>query len=318
MSDTLDRNRRGVELSDMRIIVTGGTGLIGRALSQWLAARGDDVIILTRDPNRAPTIPGPVKLRRWDGSSSNGWSDLLVENTAIVNLAGEGIASGRWTEQRKKSIRDSRTNAGRAVVQAIEEASIKPRVVIQASAVGYYGPRGHETIAEDSPPGSDFLAGVCVEWENSTAKVETLGVRRATIRTGVVLSTGGGALPRLILPYRFFVGGPLGSGQQEFPWIHLADEVGAIVFLLDQAAASGAFNLAAPQPQTNAEFSRVLGDIMRRPARLPAPGIAIRLAFGELSTALLDGQRAVPRHLADLGFTFRFPDSRSALTDLLV
>jgi uncharacterized protein (TIGR01777 family) len=236
---------------------------------------------------------------------------------AIVNLAGESIAAGRWSETRKQRIRDSRLNAGQSVVVAVGEAQNKPQVVIQSSAVGYYGPRGDEEITEDAQPADDFLARVAIEWEQSTAPLEEMGVRRPIIRTGVVLSQDGGALPRLLLPFRFYAGGPMGGGHQYLPWIHIADEVAAIRFLLENDKATGPFNLAAPHPLTNAEFSRVLGDVLGKPARIPAPSFAMRLAFGEMSTVLLDGQRAIPRRLMDLGFDFRFPDVEVALRDLL-
>ena len=301
----------------MRVIITGGTGLIGRALAADLAARGDEVIVLSRDPKRAAALPGETRIEQWDAATSLGWGSLVHATTAIVNLAGASIAAGRWTAQRKQLIRDSRVKAGRAVVQAIQEAGERPRVVIQASAVGYYGPRGDEAVTKDSAAGTDFLARVCVDWEASTAPVESLGVRRAVIRTGVVLSATGGALPRMLLPFRFFVGGPLGSGRQQFPWIHLDDEVAAIRFLLDQETASGPFNLSAPNPLTNAEFAHALGRVIGRPAALPTPSFALRLLFGEMATALLDGQRAVPRRLLDLGFSFRYPEAESALRNLL-
>jgi uncharacterized protein (TIGR01777 family) len=183
--------------------------------------------------------------------------------------------------------------------------------------VGYYGPRGEEDVAEDHPPGADFLARTCVEWEAAGAPVEALGVRRPLLRTGVVLARDGGALPKMLLPFRLFAGGPVGSGRQWMPWIHLADEVGAIRFLLDHPTATGPFNLASPNPVTNREFSRALGRVLRRPSFLPAPAFALRLALGEMADVVLTGQRAVPRRLEGLGFLFRFPTAEAALKDLL-
>jgi hypothetical protein len=242
----------------------------------------------------------------------------LVDGTdAIINLAGENIGLGRWTNERKHLILGSRLNASRALVQAVEVAIRKPGVIVQASGVGYYGPGGDEEITEETPSGHDFLAQVAVEWEASTAPLETLGVRRVVIRTGVVLSTAGGALPRMLLPFRLFAGGHLGSGRQWFPWIHIADEVSAIRFLLENEAASGPFNLTAPVSLSNAEFSHLLGKQLRRPALMPTPAFALRLLFGEMATILLDGQRAVPWHLLQLGFTLQFPEAGSALRDLL-
>ena len=301
----------------MRTIITGGSGLIGRVLAAELAAAEHEVIVLSRTPGRVGGLPAGARAVGWDGRSAEGWQDLADGATAIVNLAGESIAAGRWTAARKQRIAASRHQAGAAVVQAVAGATTRPQVVIQASAVGYYGPRGDEKITEDSAPGDDFLAQVCVPWETSTEEVERLGVRRAIIRTGIVLSRDGGALPQMMLPFRLFAGGPLGNGRQGFPWIHLTDEVRAIRWLIEREDASGPFNLAAPETLTNAEFGRVLGRVMRRPAFMPTPGFALRLVLGELSTLLLDGQRQVPQRLLDHGFTFRFPTAEAALRDLL-
>ena len=300
----------------MRVLIIGGSGLIGRALAANLAP-DSEVVILSRRPERITGLPAGVRAERWDGRSIKGWRSLADGANAIVNLAGENISSGRWTKERKRAIMQSRLNAGQAVVQAVEAVALKPRVVIQSSGIGYYGPCGDEDITEESPSGRDFLAQIAVDWEDSTTPVEAMGVRRAVIRTGVVLSNEGGALPRMLLPFRFFVGGRLGSGKQWFPWIHIADEVGAIHFLIENEAASGPFNLSAPAPLTNAEFSRLLGQQLRRPAFVPTPAFALRLLFGEMATALLDGQRAVPRRLLQLGFAFQFPDAGPALTNLL-
>jgi uncharacterized protein (TIGR01777 family) len=301
----------------MRIIITGGSGLIGRALAASLAADGHEVILLSRTPERATGLPVGVRVAGWDGRTAAGWGFLADGAEVIVNLAGESIAAGRWTPERKLRIRDSRLDAGRAVVEAVQAATDRPRAVIQASAVGYYGPCGDEEITEQTPPGDDFLAHVVAAWEASTAPVEALGVRWAVIRTGVVLSEAGGALPRLLLPFKFFAGGPLGSGRQWFPWIHITDEVEAIRFLMGSQAADGPFNLSAPNPLTNAGFSRILGRVLGRPAFVPTPAPALRLLFGEMVTVLLDGQRVLPGRLLDLGFTFRFPEAEAALRDLL-
>lgn len=262
-------------------------------------------------------MPAGVRCERWDGRTANGWGSLVDGADAIINLAGENIGAGRWTDKRKRAILDSRLNAGQAVVQAVEAAAHKPRVVIQASAVGYYGPHSDEEVTEDTPPGSDFLAQLTQDGEASTAGVEALGVRRVVIRTGVVLSKDGGALPRMMMPFRFFAGGRLGNGRQWFPWIHIADEVGAIRFLVENDAARGPFNLSAPVPLTNAAFTRLSGRRLKRPASMAVPAFALRLLFGEMATVLLDGQRAIPRRLLQLGFTFRFPEAGPALADLL-
>ncbi len=237
--------------------------------------------------------------------------------TAIVNFAGESISAGRWTRARKYSILESRVNAGRAVVQAVGAAAHKPGVVVQASGVGFYGPRGDEEITEESPTGHDFLARTALDWESSTAPVEAVGVRRAVLRTGVVLSARGGALARMLLPFRLLLGGRMGRGDQWFPWIHIDDEIAAIRFLIDHQSASGPFNLTAPDPLTNADFSRLLRRQLRRPALMPTPRFAVRLLYGEMATILLDGQKAIPRNLLRLSFRFQFPGAAAALRDLL-
>jgi uncharacterized protein (TIGR01777 family) len=300
----------------MRVVITGGSGLIGGALARDLGGAGHDVVVLTRSPQKAPLPPG-VRAVQWDGKTSAGWGSLLAGDTAIVHLAGESIASGRWTAEKKRRIRESRVVSGQAVLQAIKEATVKPKVLLQGSAVGYYGPRGDEVIREDAAPGSDYLAAVCKEWEASTAEAEALGVRRALLRTGVVLAREGGALPKMSLPFKLMAGGPLGDGRQWFPWIHLADEVGAIRFLLEREDARGPFNLTAPNPLTNRDFTKILAQALHRPGFLPAPGFALRLALGEMADMLLNGQRVVPSRLLELGYTFRYPEAAAALRSLL-
>jgi uncharacterized protein (TIGR01777 family) len=297
----------------MRVIITGGTGLIGRALTSALVTEGHEVIVLSRAPERAVALPAGVRIERWDGRTADGWGGLA---DAIVNLAGESIGA-RWTEAKKRRILESRLDAGRAVVQAVEAAAQKPKVVIQASGVGYYGFQGGTKLDEEQAPGDDFLARVGVQWEASTAPVEDMGVRRAVIRTGVVLSPSGGTLARMVMPFRMFVGGPLGTGRQWFSWIHIEDEVAAIRFLLEKETASGVFNLVAPIGVNNMQFSMALGRVLKRPASIRTPAFPLRLLFGEMATLLLEGQRAVPLHLGQLGFKFRFPEVEGALRDLL-
>jgi hypothetical protein len=291
--------------------------LIGRQLAANLHQDKHEVIVLSRNPNQPAELPAGVRVERWDGRSAAGWGRWAEGAGAIVNLAGAGIADSRWSDERKREIVASRVDAGKAVVDAVQAASVKPSVVIQSSAVGYYGSRDSEVLTEQSQPGNDFLADVCMQWEQSTESIEGLGVRRAVIRTGIVLSTEGGALPKMLLPFKFFAGGKLGSGQQYFPWIHMADEVAAIRFLIDNAQASGPFNLAAPNPPTNADFVKAVGQAMGRPSVMPAPGFALKTAFGEMSTVLLDGQRAEPQRLLSLGYRFRFTDPVAALKDVL-
>ncbi len=307
----------------MRVVITGGTGLIGRRLAGSLAADGYEVFLLSRSPGNAVNLPAGVRAVYWDARTPEGWGELVEGAAAVVNLAGENLAGDslltvRWTPARRRRIYESRLNAGQAVVEAVRAAGERPAVVIQSSGVNYYGIRHGDTpVAEDTGPGNDFLARLCVEWEDSTAPVERLGVRRAVIRTALVLSTRGGALPRLMLPFRFFAGGPIGSGQQWYSWIHIDDEIAAIRFLIKHEEAAGAFNLAAPNPVTNAAFARALGRAMHRPSFLPVPAFVFRLAFGEASTVLLEGQRAVPRHLLDIGFAFQHTEIEAALRDVL-
>lgn len=310
----------------MRVIVLGGTGLIGRPLAANLAEDGHEVFVLSRRPGEVEGLPPTVRVEGWDGRTSQGWGRLVDGADAVVNLAGETIAGESlqgillkpWGPDRKRRILDSRLHAGKAVTEAIEAAQRKPAVLIQASAVGYYGPLEDEQKTEETPAGVDFLARTCVAWEASSQVVEGMGVRRAIIRSGLVLSGKGGILPVMALPFRLLAGGRLGTGRQWVPWIHLADEVRAIRFLLDTPGAVGPFNLVAPRPVTNAELSRALGKVLGRPSFLPIPAFALRLVLGEKATLVLDGQRLIPKRLTDLGFQFRFADAEPALKDLLV
>ncbi|MBX3013587.1 MAG: TIGR01777 family oxidoreductase [Caldilineaceae bacterium] len=302
----------------MRILITGGTGLIGKALCPLLLADGHLVTILSRDPDESRGMPKGVRIEKWDGETTAGWGHLVNGTEAIINLAGAGIADQRWSASRKKLIRESRIHAGLAIQQAIQQAKQKPTILIQASAVGYYGTHADDRlITETAPPGTDFLAKVCFDWEMSTAPVERMGIRRPIIRTGIVLSKAGGALPKMMLPFKFLAGGPLGNGKQWMPWIHITDTARAIKFLLDTPNATGPFNLAAPNPLTNAQFSEILGATMRRPAFIPTPSIALQAALGEMSTMVIDGQRVVPQKLEALGFAFSYPSAREALGQLL-
>lgn len=301
----------------MRVVVSGGSGLIGRALVADLVADGHQATALSRSPERLRDLPAGVTAAAWDAKSAEQLTALVAGADAVVHLAGEGIADGRWSSERKRRIRDSRVDSSAAVAAAIAAAEPRPGILLQASAVGFYGSRGDEELTEESSSGEEFLAGVCRQWEEASAAVEALGVRRVVMRTGVVLARDGGALPKMLLPFRLFAGGPVGNGRQYMPWIHLADEVGAIRFLLDHPSAAGAFNLTAPQPLTNREFSRVLGRVLRRPSFMPAPAFALRLVLGEMSKLLLEGQRALPHRLEEAGYRFRFPSLEAALKNLL-
>jgi len=307
----------------MRVLIPGGSGLIGKALSAELVSRGYEVAVLSRSPERVGNLPDGVRVVRWDARTAEGWGHLADGALAIVNLAGASIAGdgffpSRWTDEQRRVIRESRLNASRAVIEAVEQAQNKPAVVIQASGVGYYGYHGDEVLTEDAGPGNDWAARfVDKEWEPSIASVEGMGVRTVVVRTGVVLSTEDGALPRLLLPFRLFVGGPMGSGKQWTSWIHIQDEVRALCFLIEAEEARGAFNLTAPNPVTNGELARLIGETMGRPSFIPVPAFAMRLAFGEVADVVLKGQRAVPDRLLDLGFQFDYPEAGAALKNLL-
>jgi len=307
----------------MRVLITGGTGLIGRALSEDLVSQGHEVIVLSRSPERASGFPDGVHVVGWDARTAEGWGHLADGAGAIVDLAGasiagEGFFPSRWTEEQRRVIRESRLNSSRAVVEAVEQAERKPGVLVQASGVGYYGYRGDELLTEEAAPGDDWAARFTAEeWEPSSAPVEEMGVRRVIARTGVVLSVEEGALPRLLLPFRLFVGGPMGSGKQWYSWISLQDEARALRFLIETEEARGAFNLTAPNPVTNGELAKLIGKVMGRPSIIPVPGFALRVAFGEVAEVVLQGQRAIPQRLLDLGFEFDFPTAEASLQDML-
>ncbi len=265
----------------MNIIIAGGTGLIGQPLVQFLIERNHRVWVLSRSPQSA-RLPGNVEAVRWDGKTPQGWQHLVDQADAIINLAGENIGSLPWTNERKLRIRSSRVDAGAAITQAIEAAARKPRVLMQASAIGYYGPHGDEILTEASPAGSDFLSGVAVDWEASTQPVEALGVRRVIARTGIYLTPEGGVLDRFLYPWRMFLGGPMGSGSQWVSWIHRRDELNALRFLLENESSSGAYNLTAPEPVTNGEFGKTLAQVMGKPFWAPIPAFALKAMLGEM------------------------------------
>jgi uncharacterized protein (TIGR01777 family) len=302
----------------MQVIIAGGTGSIGQRLSEHLLAHNYQVTVLSRRPIKPPALPRQVKFIQWDGKSSKGWVQAAEEADVIVNLAGAGVADKRWTASRKELLLNSRLDAGRAIVEAITAATGKPKTLIQASAVGYYGGTLDDTmLTEENSPGNDFLADLCIRWEKATDPVLDMGVRRVIIRTGVVLDMTGGALPKMTLPFKFFAGGSVGSGTQWFPWIHWLDEVDAIRFLIENDHATGPINLTAPNPVQNGDLSRSIGKVLGRPAIAPAPGMAMKILFGEMSDVLLKGQRVLPARLQALGYEFKFPDLEPALHDLL-
>ncbi len=302
-----------------RVIITGATGFIGKALCPRLLEEGYDVVVLSRNLEKGRRTFGErVAVVQWDGKSSSGWLEYVDGAYAIVNLAGENIASARWTEEKKKAIIQSRLDAGRAVVDAVNSVRKKPNLVIQASAIGYYGSRQDEIIDETSSHGDGFPSQVAQDWERSTQEVESRNVRQIIIRTAVVLGKEGGALPRLMKPFRFFVGGPLGSGRQWLSWIHLEDEVRAVLFLLKSEDSRGIFNLATPFPLRQRDFARILGKSMKRPSWFSIPAFVLNLFMGEMAKdTLLPSQRIQPKRLLEAGFQFKFPDLESALKQVL-
>lgn len=301
----------------MRVIVAGGTGFIGSALVEELLGAGYEVVVLSRDKAKAEArFSDRVRGAAWDGRSAAGWGELADGAKGIVNLAGAPIDKWPWSRERKKRILDSRVDATRAVVEAVRSADRVPEVVVQGSAVGFYGPRGSERLTEDSPSGEGFLAHVCRQWESTAREVAELGVRLAIARTGIVLGPGG-ALEQIARPFRYFVGGRLGSGEQGVSWVHRADEVGAIRFLLEHDDAHGPFNLTAPEPVSNRQLAAALGKVLGRPAIVPAPAFAIRMALGQMGEELLlRGQYVYPEKIQQLGYVFQYDTLSKALEQI--
>lgn len=303
--------------SGQRVVVTGGTGLIGRALVRRLVEEGREIVLLSRRAAGPEDLPAGARVLRWDGRTAAGWGEAVDGAAAIVNLAGEPIAGGRWTAARKRRIVASRRQACEALLAAVGAARTRPETLLQASAVGFYGDRAGQELSEESAPGRGFLAETTVDWERASVPFENLGVRRVLLRTGIVLARDGGALPRILLPLRFGVGGALGSGRQWMPWIHLEDEIAAILWLLARHELAGPFNLTAPRPATNAELTREAARRLGRPAFFRAPAWALRGALGELAEAVLGSQRALPARLLASGFRFRYSELGPALDALL-
>ncbi|TVR70849.1 MAG: TIGR01777 family protein [Sphaerobacteraceae bacterium] len=301
----------------MKIIITGGTGLIGRALSKRLAQDGDEIVILSRSSKRPDGLVPEARIVQWDSQTGEGWSHELADTDAIVNLAGDSIGSERWSEAKKQRVYDSRINAGRAIVDAVNKAGTAPARLIQASGVNYYGHRSDKYLTEDEPAGNDFLSKVCIDWEASTEPLEAFGTSRALIRNAIVLDGNEGALPLMAMPFKFFVGGPIASGKQGVSWIHIRDHIEALRFLLKESDLAGPINLSAPNPASNRQFSKAIGKALGRPSFMPAPGFALRAAVGEFANHLIYGQYVVPHRLLEAGFEFKFPDVEPALKDLL-
>ncbi|MGD2090721.1 MAG: TIGR01777 family oxidoreductase [Candidatus Aminicenantes bacterium] len=301
------------------IFITGVSGTIGTALSRFFLTKNYRVRGFTRNPATAEKLKGKgIEPVLWDGVSLTGWEKELEGADVVINLSGENIGSGRWTQQKKDKILNSRIDAGKLVTEALSRLDHKPEVYLQASAVGYYGSCGDEKLAEGSPAGEGFLAEVVRQWEAASDAVEGLGVRRVIGRFGMVLNKNEGTLKRMLLPFRFFVGGPLGPGTQWMSWIHIDDVIQGIDFLISCQDCRGIFNFTTPHPVRNREFARTLGKVLHQPSFLPVPSFVLKILLGEMAEQLpLSSQRVLPKRLKEAGFTFRFQHLAKALKDLL-
>ena len=300
----------------MRVVVTGATGTIGRALVSALRERGDDVTALSRNTERARDLLGADAEEWRDPRAQQPPLEALSDRDGVVNLLCEQIAQ-RWSDDAKREIRDSRILSTRNLVSALGELpeAERPNVLVSQSGAGWYGFRGDERLDESAPAGDDFLAQLSVAWEAEARRAEELGVRVVVNRTGMVLSDSGGALEKMLPFFKAGIGGPVAGGNQYVPWVHLDDVVGAILFELDTEAASGAINTTAPEPATNRELSKALGRVLRRPAFAPVPALAVRALYGEMASIVTTGQRAVPARLQELGYRHRQPELEAALRD---
>jgi uncharacterized protein len=297
----------------MRVTLTGASGLIGTRLVRALSARGDDVTVLSRNPAKTASALG-VTAEEWDPNAVPAPAGALAGRDTVVHLAGERVDQ-RWTDDARRAIAQSRETGTRNLVEGLRAADPRPGALVSASAVGYYGPRGDEVVDESAAPGRDFLASVCVAWEREAERAEELGMRVVRVRTGVVLDAGGGALARMLTPFKLGAGGPVAGGDQYMPWVHADDLVGIYLAAIDGADWSGPVNASAPEPVTNKDFSKALGRALRRPAIAPIPAFALRLLYGDMAEIVTEGQRAVPRRAIDLGYAFGHADLDEALRD---
>lgn len=299
----------------MKIILSGGTGFIGKALLKTLQKRGDRVILLTRNPDSVKQLASEsVIVTPWDSQSVGTWAEEVNGAEAVINLAGEPVVGKRWSDRQKARIVGSRVEATRTLVSAIGQSRSKPPVLINASAVGYYGPVESGDVTESHPKGKGFLGETCERWEEAARAAERWGVRVVMMRIGIVLEKRGGALSKMIPPFQFFMGGPLGSGRQWVPWVHRDDVVGTILFAMEQKELSGPVNATSPNPVTMKEFCAALGKTMQRPSWAPVPAFVLRILLGEQSDVLLTGQRAIPKKLESSGYPFHYPHLEGALS----
>ncbi len=299
----------------MKILIAGATGFIGKALVKELLAEGHNVLVLSRS-SRKSEGGGRVRHITWNPQDEKTVIREIDGVDGVINLAGEPVAQ-RWTEKSKDKILKSRVQTTRIIYQSIKEATDKPKVLLNASAIGYYGPRGNEALAEEAGAGSGFLAETCKIWEAHAIRAEDLNLRVIRLRIGIVLDDEGGALKLMLPPFKMGLGGWLGSGNQWFSWIHRADLVRLILFCLDQEPVRGAINAVSPLPVTNKAFSLVLAQVLKRPCLFPVPAFVLKLMLGEMSEMLLTGQRVVPKKAQEAGFSFQFPEIRRALEEIL-
>ncbi len=297
-------------------MIAGGTGFIGGDLVAQLRSKGHELFLLSRSEKKS--ADSNIHYLPWDGKSSGSWGSQMSAMDAVINLAGEPIAGKRWSAAQKDKILQSRILGTRAIIEAISKSNPKPKLLINASAVGYYGNVPEGDVNETHAKGKGFLADTCEAWENEALRAQAVGLRTVLLRTGIVLERGGGALSKMLPPFQFFAGGPLGSGRQWFPWIHRQDVVRILLFALENEAISGAVNTTAPNPVTMREFCRDLGKVMHRPSWAPVPALALKILLGEMSEMLLGGQKALPEKLLKHQFIFKFPNLEGALADILV
>lgn len=305
----------------MRVFVTGGTGMVGSRVLPLLMARGHQVVLLTRRPQAAAALGSGVEIAAGDPTVAGPWIDQAAACDALLNLAGENIFGQRWTTDFKQRLRSSRVFATTNCVAAIKrnpcQADGSPKVLLNASAIGYYGPCADDELDEDAPPGNDLLASICVDWENAALPAREAGARLVIARIGVVLDVKSGALAKLLRPFKFCVGGPIGTGKQYLSWIHIDDIAELLCFALAEPAASGPMNVTAPAPLANKQFGKVLGKVLQRPAWMWTPGLMLRIVLGESAHLVLTGQRVLPKRALQWGFRFAYPELEPALVQLL-
>ena len=307
----------------MRVVIAGGSGFLGGPLAEAYAEEGHDVRVLTRSLKPGETrhdpgtgVPGITRVGWAPDGTSGPWTSAIDGADAVINLAGESIDKGRWSAERKAQLRNSRLFATRSLAAAVKGVAAPPALFISGSAVGYYGDTGTAPVTEETPPGRDFLAELCQAWEAAAREADSARTRVVLLRTGIALERSGGALARMIPPFRFFAGGPLGSGRQYMSWIHRLDWIEIVRWIVETPAVHGPVNATAPNPITNRELARALGHSLRRPSLLPVPSFALRLVVGDLADSLLTGQKVLPQKALKLGYHFRYPDIQQAFRGL--